>query len=132
MAVARRRVSVGLGVAGAACALLGVCLLVVGPIIVKDQVIKVSGAGGVWVHAGCTGAGGRPLRARYGAGEQPGRGAGVMVVHMRGGGRWSRCAFWGVGAGVVVVQTGGCWSWCTAGGLLWGRCAARAWCKVQR
>ncbi|XP_064889435.1 scavenger receptor class B member 1 isoform X3 [Columba livia] len=40
MAVARRRVAVGLGVAGAACALLGVCLLVVGPIIVKDQVIK--------------------------------------------------------------------------------------------
>ncbi|XP_065707773.1 scavenger receptor class B member 1 [Patagioenas fasciata] len=40
MAVARRRVAVGLGVAGAACVLLAVCLLLVGPIIVKDQVVK--------------------------------------------------------------------------------------------
>ncbi|XP_029881923.1 scavenger receptor class B member 1 isoform X2 [Aquila chrysaetos chrysaetos] len=40
MAAARRRVSVGLGLAGAACALLGVSLLLVGPLIIKEQVIK--------------------------------------------------------------------------------------------
>ncbi|KAM6052571.1 scavenger receptor class B member 1 isoform 2-T2 [Chlamydotis macqueenii] len=40
MAAARRRVSVGLGLAGAACALLGVCLLAVGPLIIKEQVVK--------------------------------------------------------------------------------------------
>lgn len=102
MAVARRRVAVGLGVAGAACALLGVCLLVVGPIIVKDQVIKVSGAGGFWVH-GSRGAALQLLGARYGAGVQPGRGAELMV-RVQGGGCWSRCTFWG---------------------LVWG------WCKVQ-
>ncbi|XP_061200663.1 scavenger receptor class B member 1 isoform X1 [Neopsephotus bourkii] len=40
MGSARRRASVGLGLAGAACALLGVSLLLVGPRIVKEQVIK--------------------------------------------------------------------------------------------
>ncbi|PKU35372.1 scavenger receptor class b member 1 [Limosa lapponica baueri] len=40
MAAARRRLSVGLGLAGAACALLGVCLLLVGPVIIKEQVVK--------------------------------------------------------------------------------------------
>lgn len=62
MAAARRRVSVGLGLAGAACALLGVSLLLVGPLIIKEQVIKVSGAGGgtgpgpEGVHVWCMGA----------------------------------------------------------------------------
>ncbi|KAF4798833.1 Scavenger receptor class B member 1 [Turdus rufiventris] len=40
MAVARRRLSVGLGVAGVCCALLGGCLLLVGPVIIRQQVIK--------------------------------------------------------------------------------------------
>uniref|UniRef100_A0A8B9I217 Scavenger receptor class B member 1 n=1 Tax=Anser brachyrhynchus TaxID=132585 RepID=A0A8B9I217_9AVES len=40
MAAARRRAAVGLGLAGAACALLGVCLLLAGPAIVKEQVVK--------------------------------------------------------------------------------------------
>ncbi|XP_033924083.1 scavenger receptor class B member 1 isoform X2 [Melopsittacus undulatus] len=40
MGSSRRRASVGLGLAGAACALLGVTLLFVGPRIVKEQVIK--------------------------------------------------------------------------------------------
>ncbi|XP_066055722.1 scavenger receptor class B member 1 isoform X1 [Chamaea fasciata] len=40
MAVARRRLSVGLGLAGVACALLGGCLLLLGPVIVRQQVIK--------------------------------------------------------------------------------------------
>uniref|UniRef100_A0A8B9IZY1 Scavenger receptor class B member 1 n=2 Tax=Amazona collaria TaxID=241587 RepID=A0A8B9IZY1_9PSIT len=40
MGSARRRASVGLGLAGAACALVGVSLLLVGPRIVKEQVIK--------------------------------------------------------------------------------------------
>lgn len=35
----------GLGLAGGACLLLGVCLLLAGPAIVKEQVVKVSGAG---------------------------------------------------------------------------------------
>ncbi|KAM6339474.1 scavenger receptor class B member 1 isoform 2-T12 [Alca torda] len=40
MAAARRRLSVGLGLAGAACALLGVCMLLVGPVIIKEEVVK--------------------------------------------------------------------------------------------
>ncbi|XP_074015473.1 scavenger receptor class B member 1 isoform X1 [Numenius arquata] len=40
MAAARRTLSVGLGLVGAACALLGVCLLLVGPVIIKEQVVK--------------------------------------------------------------------------------------------
>nr|XP_030141254.3 scavenger receptor class B member 1 isoform X1 [Taeniopygia guttata]XP_041575336.1 scavenger receptor class B member 1 isoform X1 [Taeniopygia guttata] len=40
MAVAQRRLSVGLGLAGLACALLGGCLLLVGPLIIRHQVIK--------------------------------------------------------------------------------------------
>ncbi|KAM6051364.1 scavenger receptor class B member 1 isoform 3-T3 [Theristicus caerulescens] len=40
MAAARRRLSVGLGLAGAACAILGLCLLLAGPLIVKEQVVK--------------------------------------------------------------------------------------------
>ncbi|RMC05727.1 hypothetical protein DUI87_17270 [Hirundo rustica rustica] len=40
MAVARRTLSVGLGLAGVACALLGGCLLLVGPVIIRQQVIK--------------------------------------------------------------------------------------------
>ncbi|XP_069727455.1 scavenger receptor class B member 1 isoform X2 [Phaenicophaeus curvirostris] len=40
MAAARRRAAMGLGLAGAACALLGGCLLLVGPSVVKDQVVK--------------------------------------------------------------------------------------------
>ncbi|XP_027325779.3 scavenger receptor class B member 1 isoform X2 [Anas acuta] len=40
MAAARRRAAVGLGLAGGACLLLGVCLLLAGPAIVKEQVVK--------------------------------------------------------------------------------------------
>ncbi|XP_068767286.1 scavenger receptor class B member 1 isoform X2 [Struthio camelus] len=40
MAAARRRVAVGLGLAGAVLAALGICLLAVGPLIVKEQVVK--------------------------------------------------------------------------------------------
>ncbi|XP_075290763.1 scavenger receptor class B member 1 isoform X1 [Opisthocomus hoazin] len=40
MAAARRRLSVGLALAGAAFGVLGVCLLLVGPAIVKEQVVK--------------------------------------------------------------------------------------------
>ncbi|XP_035196634.1 scavenger receptor class B member 1 isoform X2 [Oxyura jamaicensis] len=40
MAAARRKAAVGLGLAGAACVLLGVCLLLAGPAIVKEQVVK--------------------------------------------------------------------------------------------
>ncbi|KAM6318030.1 scavenger receptor class B member 1-like [Podargus strigoides] len=40
MAAAQRRLSVGLGLTGAAFALLGFCLLLVGPHIIKDQVVK--------------------------------------------------------------------------------------------
>ncbi|XP_062445865.1 scavenger receptor class B member 1 isoform X2 [Rhea pennata] len=40
MAAARCRVSVGLGLAGAVLAALGICLLVAGPVIIKEQVVK--------------------------------------------------------------------------------------------
>ncbi|XP_068268405.1 scavenger receptor class B member 1 isoform X1 [Nyctibius grandis] len=40
MAAPRRRLSVGLGLAGAAFALVGVCLLLLGPLIIKEQVVK--------------------------------------------------------------------------------------------
>ncbi|XP_030814535.1 scavenger receptor class B member 1 [Camarhynchus parvulus] len=40
MAVSHRRLSVGLGLAGLACALLGGCLLFLGPLFVRQQVIK--------------------------------------------------------------------------------------------
>ncbi|XP_068013538.1 scavenger receptor class B member 1 isoform X1 [Melanerpes formicivorus] len=40
MVATRRRLAVGLGLAGAVCALLGVCLLLVAPLIVRDQVVK--------------------------------------------------------------------------------------------
>ncbi|XP_067163169.1 scavenger receptor class B member 1 [Apteryx mantelli] len=40
MAAARRRAAVGLALAGAVFAVLGICLLVAGPVIVKEQVVK--------------------------------------------------------------------------------------------
>ncbi|XP_053938635.1 scavenger receptor class B member 1 isoform X2 [Cuculus canorus] len=40
MAAARRGAVLGFGLAGVACALLGGCLLLVGPVIVKEQVVK--------------------------------------------------------------------------------------------
>lgn len=57
MVAAGRRVAVGLGAVGAVCLLLGGCLLLAGPAIVKEQVLKVSGPGAAVGGGGCAGLG---------------------------------------------------------------------------
>lgn len=113
MAATRRRVAVGLGLAGAVCALLGVCLLLVGPVIIKEQVVKVSGVGGFGVVVGggvrvrCMGTG----EAGGGAGLGDAWGGGVVRAGRGAGG-----AGWGV-LGPVRRQ-----GWCV--GVLPVRCDA--------
>lgn len=104
MAATRRRVGVGLGLAGAVCALLGVCLLLVGPVIIKEQVVKVSGVGGfgVVVRVRCMGTG------------EAGGGAGL-------GDAWAGRGGCGQDA-VLVVQGGGCWGRCVGRAGAWVFC----------
>lgn len=51
------RAVVGLGVVGAVCLLLGGCLLLAGPAIIKMQVLKVSGPGAAGGGGDCAGLG---------------------------------------------------------------------------